>query len=90
MSVDDLSGADRHHVRSLATNFIFEHLALLGLRFKERRNDGPKKDSKSLWGMSLEALLKRDHNLHPFAKIPIIFDEIFNFLEARGIQVRRA
>ena len=37
ISVDDLSGSDRHHVRSLATNFILENLAQLGLRFKERR-----------------------------------------------------
>ena len=85
-NADDLSPADRYLVRNLATSLIHENLASLGIAFKERKNESPKKNS-CLWGMSLESLLKLDHNHHPYAKIPIIFDEIFNLLEGRGIEV---
>lgn len=83
---DDLSTFDRQQIRILATAHICEALENLGLSIKERKNDSSKKTS-SLWGMSLESLLKRDQNIHPYAKIPIIFEEIFNLLEARGVEV---
>ena len=84
--MDDLSTLDRLHVRSLATTFILDTLSQLGLTFKERKKDGARKNS-SLWGMTLEALLRRDQNHHPYAKIPIIYDEILNLLETSGIEV---
>ena len=83
---DDVSASDRQIIRSLATAFIYENLDRLGVAFRERKNDNSRKTS-CLWGTSLDTLLKRDHNHYPYAKIPIIFDEILKLLETRGIEV---